>query len=880
MPPSLTRKKADKYRSTLTDLITKIKIEQKNPIIILGGDLNGFDIEPALEEFSDMREVKSPPTRNGERFDRIYTNEQTDEEDTATTPPLEAIGGARSDHDILSTSVKLTHNHHFEWVRYRTRDMREKNHELFAKEITSIEWERLIGNTECPSEMTVRVQSKITEITDRCFPWQDRKIRSTDDPWITDEIRRSIKTRRRRYSKYHRGQKWREAKKNTNTMIKNSKQEYYQKELEKIKNHGGSHVPYKALKELSVPDRPEAWTINKLRPSLTDSEIAEELATYFIRITDDFTPLDPAIRPSTTSTPYQMIKPHEVSGRIRQSKRVKSAVEGDVLPSLTNLYADIIAIPATRIFNYALTYGIWPTPWLTETQSAIPKCEGADNFDQLRNISCTNMLSKVLESFVLDRLQNEVAINTNQFGGIRGCGTTHFLVECWDRILRAVDQPESAASILSIDFSKAFNRMGHAECISALSRCGASDESIQMIIAFLSDRKMKFKVNGSYSTEREVKGGSPQGTRLGNFLFITTINTIEESLDNIPPTPRSPAPTEDEEGILGLRRLAGRIGAIRRFDSGVEVASTPCKKGTTDGVLRYFDASGRENSTLDTSLINQDPPAAWNDLPPWSLKYVDDVNTGERHYAKDCVSVFSQSKEQRIIHAKECERTFVNIEKNARTMGMKVNPNKTQLICIGAAIHSETSSFITVDNDTRIESQDELVLLGFKFGNRPTVTSHVKFIERKVNVRIWILRHLISAGVPLSDVTAVYKSSIRSVIEYASAVYHTMLSMGQRDELERLQRRCLKIIYGHRTSYAKALEISGLQKLEERRQVSFEKFAHKCATNDRLKHWFPRHRPYAYEMRNILQLKEDHANTERLYRSPLFTMRLFLNSGV
>ena len=101
-----------------------------------------------------------------------------------------------------------------------------------------------------------------------------------------------------------------------------------------------------------------------------------------------------------------------------------------MLPSLANKYSDLTAIPATRIINFSLATQTWPTPWKEETQSAIPKCDGASEFDQLRNLSCTNSLSKILESFVLSKLRTEIKIRPNQFGGVPGCGTTHFLIDC------------------------------------------------------------------------------------------------------------------------------------------------------------------------------------------------------------------------------------------------------------------------------------------------------------------------------------------------------------------------------------------------------------------------------------------------------------------
>jgi len=50
----------------------------------------------------------------------------------------------------------------------------------------------------------------------------------------------------------------------------------------------------------------------------------------------------------------------------------------------------------------------------------------------------------------------------------------------------------------------------------------------------------------------------------------------------------------------------------------------------------------------------------------------------------------------------------------------------------------------------------------------------------------------------------VYISIIRSVLEYASPVWHPGLSKAQANEIERIQKRCLRIIYPERT-YTEAL---------------------------------------------------------------------------
>ena len=157
-------------------------------------------------------------------------------------------------------------------------------------------------------------------------------------------------------------------------------------------------------------------------------------------------------------------------------------------------------------------------------------------------------------------------------------------------------------------------------------------------------------------------------------------------------------------------------------------------------------------------------------LPPATLKYVDDVNTAEQHNTRKAMSLFSQNKEKQLVHAKECENQFNVITANAQRIGMRVNPMKTKLLCLSSAIHSEVSSYIVDGAGNKISSQDSLVVLGFAFNSRPTVTAHMEMILKKFNARMWVLRHLKQSAVPTKDIVAVYSSTVRSSIEYASHV--------------------------------------------------------------------------------------------------------------
>ena len=49
--------------------------------------------------------------------------------------------------------------------------------------------------------MASLLEEKTKNWMDRCFPEKTLKVKSTDDPWISHEIREKIKTRKRVFSR-------------------------------------------------------------------------------------------------------------------------------------------------------------------------------------------------------------------------------------------------------------------------------------------------------------------------------------------------------------------------------------------------------------------------------------------------------------------------------------------------------------------------------------------------------------------------------------------------------------------------------------------------------------------------------------------------------
>ena len=82
---------------------------------------------------------------------------------------------------------------------------------------------------------------------------------------------------------------------------------------------------------------------------------------------------------------------------------------------------------------------------------------------------------------------------------------------------------------------------------------------------------------------------------------------------------------------------------------------------------------------------------------------------------------------------------------------------------------------------------------------------------------------------------------VRTVLEYAAVVWHAGLSQEQHIALERVQKRCLRIILGRQyTDYRTALEALSMQSLHDRRERLTLRFARSLLKSPEHRHLLPR----------------------------------------
>ena len=107
--------------------------------------------------------------------------------------------------------------------------------------------------------------------------------------------------------------------------------------------------------------------------------------------------------------------------------------------------------------------------------------------------------------------------------------------------------------------------------------------------------------------------------------------------------------------------------------------------------------------------------------------------------------------------------------------------------------------------------------------------SHIEAITSEATQRIYFLKQLRHAGVAQSNLLHFYTGVIRPMLEYAAPVWNHLLSKTQIDQIEAIQRRALRIIYGYTNDmpYINALYCASIPSLVDCcEQLSHKFFLH------------------------------------------------------
>jgi len=460
------------------------------------GDFNCFQTN-FLESQLAMEMIIKGATRCNSLLDKIFVSNCSDLFSVNILDPLQ-----NSDHNkILVTCDKD--------VIYKQRlrlvyDFRSSNLAKFVDALKKANFSPIYQTNNINEKVSIFYNVLIDCLN--VIPRKHIPTSKNDKPWMTAILKSMIT---QRWNAYRRRdfERYEALKIKVKLEIQQSKKSYYSKLLSKRNN--------------------SIWNIIRDNTSLscasfkfsgTDKDLASEINNNLRKIV------------------FQPKKSYEVDVDVNKGNEITFAEEEvrDVLIKINPKKASSDPIPSSlfiflaqycteaiaHIFNSVSLSKMWPKQWKLANIIPLPKDKTSDPLN-VRPISILSALNKCLEQLIKRQLLPHYIqhIDDSQYGFIPMGSTTSAIIALLNKIHFSLDRPEiKAVSVISFDFTKAFDKVNHQILLNKLSVI-LPPKLVHILSSYLKERKQRVKINDSYSDYCNIDCGVPQGSVLSPLLF-------------------------------------------------------------------------------------------------------------------------------------------------------------------------------------------------------------------------------------------------------------------------------------------------------------------------------------------------------------------------
>ena len=821
-------------------------MKYQNVKFIFLGDFNDHKPDLILQLSPQLRQTIHYPTCGPNTLDLLITDFHCHYHPPfpeAALLPDDPDAAVPSDHlgniFVPRTIQGIKSNRQYKTITVRPMNKSQTN--ALGEWLVNEKWAHVLNENDVDKKLYNFSESMLTMLND-IAPAKEIKIACDDPAWMNVRIKSLIRRRNREFDKSRKTEKWRKLKKKCHQMCKSAKQNFADHFIKDLKDRDPK-TWMKSMKKLGRPNHErdnDTWHFENEEKS--DQEITDEISKYFAEISGNFVPVDrsllPFIPPPDTpfvSEVHNIPEEYEIFNLLSSSKKTAS-VPGDLPVAVVKEFSAEITRPVWDIYKKSIASGIFPTRWKTEFVSPHPKILPPASYQDLRNLSMTEFLSKSFERFLLrgshsvKGLLHYVSryLDPNQFA-VPGASCSHALIKMIDFILLNTDDCNKPTAVVNLlaDWSKAFNKCNHNIIMRILVAMNVPMWLLRLILSYLEHRKMIIRFRGCKSDPEDIPGGTPQGTLLGVILYLLYINpvgfpaeiTVKISdilheywniLDEIP----QPVPNNDSLPI--------NMQAVKFMD----------------------DATLQEAVNLLTQLV------PGTDI---SGKVLPKSNT-HMQTQLDLIKKLSDDREMTLNDDKTC-LFIVNFTENHQFLPLLRIPGCSEDLGV----------------------VEETKLLGYWLTRDMKADRHVEYMLEICYKRLWAIHKLKKAGISNQDILHFFFMKIRSVLESNCPVFHSMLTQELSDDIERIQKIVLRVILDEKyLSYEQACNYLEVSTLKQRRIDLCLNFSLKILKNEKFKDFFQQNN----NVNNIRDQEKFHlpfAHTSRYKKSPKVFLTNLLN---
>lgn len=248
--------------------------------------------------------------------------------------------------------------------------------------------------------------------------------------------------------------------------------------------------------------------------------------------------------PAYTGDPNPIIDEPITEAEVREAihgLRTHSAPGPDGVTNKTIRNLDDDSIEAlTKYLNKCWETGHIPQQWKEAKIVMIPKPGKRLQLQNLRPISLTSCLGKLLEHIILTRLNKHMEAHDlyphTMIGFRPKLSTQDIMLQIKHQIIDGDHSSElDTRAILGLDLTKAFDNVRHEAVLTQINKLGVGSRAYNYIKDFLTDRTATITVGGVTSESISLGNrGTPQGSVLSPYLFNMAMLELPSKLAKIP----------------------------------------------------------------------------------------------------------------------------------------------------------------------------------------------------------------------------------------------------------------------------------------------------------------------------------------------------------